>query len=132
MYRRVGEDVEVLIAEQRDRITAALNTRLPKGKIEAGESAEEAAVREVAEETGLHSRIVNPLGSVQYSYDDDDGRVLKEVHFYLLEWVDGDPLEPDGELDRIFWCSMDTAQRKLTFDSERRAMGWARSKLEAN
>ena len=65
VYRRVAGELEVAIAEQRDRVTAALTTRLPKGKIESGETAEEAAVREVAEEIGLESRIVGDLGSVR-------------------------------------------------------------------
>ena len=131
VYRRVAGGVEVVIAEQRDRITAKTTTRLPKGKIDAGETAEEAAVREVAEEIGFRSRVESPLGSVQYYYNDTNGRVSKEVHFFLLEWLDTEPLEPDGEMDRIFWCPIADAQQRLTFESEQRALGWARARLEA-
>jgi 8-oxo-dGTP pyrophosphatase MutT (NUDIX family) len=132
VFRRVGDDVEVVIAEQCDRITAKRTIRLPKGKIDAGESAEQAAVREVVEETGFQARSVNPLGSVQYFYDDAEGRVSKEVHYFLLEWIDAEPLEPDGELDRIYWCSIAEAQRTLTFETEQRAMDWARIQLETS
>ena len=131
VYRRVGGKIEVAIAEQFDRITRARTIRLPKGKIDAGETAEQAAVREVVEETGFQSRVVRPLGSVQYSYDDTDGRVSKEVHYFLLEWIDAEPLEPDGEMDRIYWCPIADAQRNLSFETEQRAMGWARSQLES-
>ena len=130
VYRRTGREVEVAIAEQRDRITRVPTIRLPKGKIDAGETAEQAAVREVVEETGFQSRVVGPLGSVQYFYDDINGRVSKEVHYFLLEWIDAEPHEPDGEMDRVYWCPIAEAQRNLTFETEQRAMGWARSQLE--
>jgi mutator protein MutT len=129
VYRRVGGEVEVVIAEQHDRITAAQTTRLPKGKIDAGETAEEAAVREVAEEIGVRSRVVSSLGSVQYTYDDSDGPVSKEVHFFLMEWVDSEALERDDEMDEIYWLSIAEAQQKLTFESEQRALGWAQAQL---
>ena len=131
VYRRVGGEVEVAIAEQRDRITTNPTIRLPKGKIDEGETAEQAAVREVLEETGFQSRLVSSLGSVQYFYDDSEGRVSKQVHYFLLEWIDAEPSKPDGELDRIYWCSIAEAQRTLTFETEQRAMNWARTQLEA-
>ncbi len=71
---------------------------------------------------------MNPSASV--SPDDADGRVSKEVHYFLLEWVDAEPLERDGEMDRVYWCSIAEAQRKLSFETEQRAMGWARARLE--
>jgi 8-oxo-dGTP pyrophosphatase MutT (NUDIX family) len=132
LYRRVGGEIEVAIAEQRDRITANRTIRLPKGKIDPGETAQQAAVREVVEETGFQSRVVCPLGSAQYFYDDTEGRVSKEVHYFLLEWIDAEPLEPDGEMDRIYWTSIADAQRTLTFETEKRAMDWARAQLEAS
>ena len=132
LYRRVGNEVEVAIAEQRDRITEKRTVRLPKGKMDPGETAEQTAVREVVEETGFQSRVVCSLGSTQYFYDDDEGRVSKEVHYFLLEWIDAEPLEPDGEMDRIYWTSIADAQRSLTFESERRAVDWALAQLEAS
>jgi 8-oxo-dGTP pyrophosphatase MutT (NUDIX family) len=131
VYRRLGGEVEVVIAEQRDRLTSARTIRLPKGKIDAGESAEQAAVREVLEETGFQSRIVKALGSVQYFYDDAEGRVSKEVRYFLLEWIDAEAIEPDGELDRIYWTSIAEAQQTLTFETEQHAMSLARTQLEA-
>ena len=98
VYRRLAGEIEVAIAEQRDRVTAALTTRLPKGKIESGETAEEAAVREVVEEVGLASTVVGDLGSVRYVYNEPSARVTKEVHYFLMEWVPGEPLELDREL----------------------------------
>jgi 8-oxo-dGTP pyrophosphatase MutT (NUDIX family) len=130
VYRRAGDRIEVAIAEQRDRITHQATTRLPKGKIDPGESAEEAAVREVAEEIGLRARIVSPLGSTEYEYTEDSGPILKVVHYFLMEWVPGESLELDGEMDRMVWCAIDDAERELTFGNEQHAVGQARAHFE--
>ena len=130
VYRRVEGEIEVAIAEQRDRITQQTTTRLPKGKIDPGESAVDAAVREVAEEIGIRARVVGALGSVEYDYAEDSERVCKEVHYFLMEWVPGESLELDGEMDRTYWCAIDEAETKLTFETEQRAIGWARAQLE--
>ena len=53
-----------MVGEQTDRLTGARTHRLPKGKIDRRETLEQAALREVLEETGLSARIVSPLGSV--------------------------------------------------------------------
>ncbi len=131
VYRRVEGEFEIAIAEQRDRITHRTTTRLPKGKIDPGESAADAAVREVAEEIGLRARVVAALGSVEYDYAEDSDRVSKEVHYFLMEWVPGESLELDGEMDRTYWCAVDEAEKKLTFETEQRAIAWARAQLEA-
>ncbi len=131
VYRRVAGEFEVAIAEQRDRVTAALTTRLPKGKIESGETAEEAAVREVAEEIGLESRIVGDLGSVRYVYSESSTRVSKQVHYFLMEWVPTEPRELDGEMERVYWCSIPEAQRALSFETEQRVMRGALTQLES-
>ncbi len=132
VYRRVEAGIEVAVAEQRDRITHRTTTRLPKGKIDPGESASDAAVREVAEEIGLRARVVDALGSVEYEYAEDSARVCKEVHYFLMEWVPGESLELDGEMDRTYWCAIDEAEKKLTFETEQRAAGWARAQLETH
>lgn len=96
---------------------------LPKGHLEAGESAEQAAVREVAEETGIQSRIIAPLGSIDYWFAVGGRRVHKVVHHYLLEatgghlTVEGDP---DGEAVEAAWVPLDELGARLAFANERR------------
>ena len=57
---------------------------LPKGTVEAGEEYKETALREVAEESGVHASIIKYVGKSQYSYSIPDDVVEKEVHWYLM------------------------------------------------
>ena len=132
VYRFVDQNpgcIEVAIAEQRDRITQAMTVRLPKGHLEPGETAKQAAVREVREEFGLASRVVGTLGTTQYVYDSGPGPISKQVHLFLMEWIPGDSLPLDGEMERVDWVSLDEAEQRLTFETEQRAIGWARTEL---
>ncbi|MFN7065606.1 MAG: NUDIX hydrolase [Aquificaceae bacterium] len=63
----------------------------PKGLIERGESAEETAIREVFEETGIRGKIALPLGEIRYWYMREGQKIRKRVLFYLMEYVEGEP-----------------------------------------
>jgi 8-oxo-dGTP pyrophosphatase MutT (NUDIX family) len=129
VYRRVKDRIEVALAEERDRLTGAENTRLAKGHLEPGETPEKAAIREVREEIGVSAEIVAPLGSVHYTYVEAGIRVAKEVHFFLMELASGERLPLDGEMDRMFWCSIEQASARLTFETEKRVAERARRAL---
>ena len=131
MFRRLDGGVEVALGAQRDRLTGARTLRLPKGCLEPGESPEQAARREVEEETGLSARIVAPLGSVSYAYREGDDEVCKRVHFFLMEHLGGDPEGRDGELDQILWCEPAAAVERLSFETEREVLVRARERLGA-
>ena len=63
---------------------------LPKGHLEGAETAEQAAVREIAEETGITGRVLRHLATIDYWFAGDDHRVHKVVHHFLLEATGGD------------------------------------------
>ncbi|MAE96125.1 MAG: NUDIX hydrolase [Deltaproteobacteria bacterium] len=121
----------ILIAEQRDWNTGALNLRLPKGHLEPGESLEEAAVREVAEEVGVEARILHALTPVRYAFwhEAERRRVPKVVHYFAMAWVAGDARPLDGEMLRTFWRSAEETERSLSFESERLVVREARALL---
>jgi 8-oxo-dGTP diphosphatase len=88
---------------------------LPKGKLDPGESFEEAALREVEEETGLRCRLVRELPAVKY---DVRGR-LKVVRYWAMEVVDETPFVPDDEVDDVRWLEPQEALALLTYDRDR-------------
>jgi 8-oxo-dGTP diphosphatase len=87
----------------------------PKGKLDEGESYEEAALREVEEETGLICRLVQPCGAT--SYPDAEGRE-KIVRYWLMEPVVGE-FRPNSEIDELRWLTIEDALRVLTYEQDR-------------
>jgi 8-oxo-dGTP pyrophosphatase MutT (NUDIX family) len=113
---------------------------LPKGKIDPGESAAEAAVREVREETGVPGDVVEKLGDVRYTYTANwEGakgeRIFKVVSFFLLTAGRGRIGDIDEamrvEVDEARWLPLDEAQRVLTYKGEREMVTRAIEKLGA-
>jgi 8-oxo-dGTP pyrophosphatase MutT (NUDIX family) len=131
VFRRGADGIEVALGEQRDRLTGETTVRLPKGKPDSGESLEETALREVAEETGLAGRIVGELPSVAYVYHQRGRPVEKTVHFFLMELAEESVGETDGELHRVFWQTLSEAEAALTFATEQQVVAAARAELEA-
>ena len=96
---------------------------LPKGHLEAGESPQEAAVREVAEETGIEAEIIRQLGTIDYWFTGDDRRVHKVVHHFLLEAKSGDittAQDPDQEAEEARWIAVARLADELAFPNERK------------
>ena len=80
-------------------------TGLPKGGMEAGETPEQAAAREVREETGVVAAVREPLGDVRYTYRRGGRRVRKTVHFFLCDYVAGSTEDHDHEVDEARWIA---------------------------
>jgi 8-oxo-dGTP pyrophosphatase MutT (NUDIX family) len=92
---------------------------LPKGHLEEGESAADAALREVREEAGVVGRLVDRLGDVRYWYMRDGRRIAKVVSFFLLEYVGGEVEDHDFEVEQARWIALEDAARDLTYPGER-------------
>lgn len=103
---------------------------LPKGTPDPGESVEETALREVAEETGLQVRILEPLPSIEYAFVQDGTRIHKTVHYFLMEPVGGDLSRHDAEFERVRWVPFDEAPGLLSFPTERELVASAAARLE--
>ena len=91
---------------------------LPKGTPAVGETVEETALREVREETGIEARIVDDLGSIQYSFARRGVRFNKEVRHFLMEAMGGDVTLHDAEYDEARWFAFADAMTQLTYVNE--------------
>lgn len=124
VYRRDGEEIEVILASRRTR-RGGLAWGLAKGGIEPGESLEDAAVREVLEETGYVAEIESSLGDTRYFYVWEDTRIRKTVHFFLMRCIGGDPEDRDDEMEEIRWFPLDRALKRAAYRGEREVLGRA-------
>jgi len=76
-------------------------------------------------------RIVAPLPGIEYWFFDHGARIHKQVAYFLLEYVSGDPADFDAsEVSGAGWFSWDAGIARLTFDNERRVVTRARDLLE--
>ena len=103
---------------------------LPKGHPDRGEDALQAALREVREETGIESTLVEKLGDVRYWYVRKGERRFKVVSFFLLRYRSGSVRDHDHEVKWAGWIPLEDAPGRLTYPGERDIARSALSALE--
>ncbi|HEY0631029.1 MAG TPA: NUDIX domain-containing protein [Thermoleophilaceae bacterium] len=114
------------------RVKGGTVLALPKGQIDAGERAVEAAAREVREEAGVTGELVEKLGDVRYWYQRGGERVLKVVSFFLFRYRSGSVRDHDHEVDSAEWVPLEDAPRLLAYKGEREMAEAALSRLRAD
>ena len=133
VWRRAGGRVEiVLVSRPAEGLWA-----LPKGKPLGGESVEQTALREVAEETGLEVAIDGRsasggrIGTIRYVYGGggEPERVHKEVHHFLMRARGGDVSRHDAEHDLVAWYDIHEAAERMTYANERAIVERAQAAL---
>ena len=105
---------------------------LPKGHPDGSETAEEAATREVFEETGAKVDLIEKLGEVRYSYERNGRRIDKRVAFFLFRYVSGDVADHDHEIEDARWMPLEQAAQELSYEGEREMVGRALSRISAD
>ena len=93
---------------------------LPKGHIELGETAEQTAIREVAEETGIQGSVLAALGSIDYWFVTEGRRVHKTVHHYLMRFLGGELCDEDVEVSEVAWVPVGELPSRLAYADERK------------
>ena len=102
---------------------------LPKGAVAKGETSEQAALREVQEETGLLADIVRPLDTIEYFFRAGDTLIRKRVDFYLMQYVGGALTPQLSEVDDVEWVPLPEAIERASFESEKRLLASALEQL---
>ncbi len=96
---------------------------IPKGHVELGENYLQTAVREIREETGIESKILEKIGEISYSFKIGPKRIKKTVHHYLLQQIGGSLnaySDPTGEVVDVQWFDMGTLEDVLAHENERK------------
>jgi 8-oxo-dGTP pyrophosphatase MutT (NUDIX family) len=124
VIRRMRGRAFVAVVRVREQILA-----LPKGHPDPGESSAEAARREVREEAGLETELVEKLGDIRYWYARDGERVMKIVSFFLFRYRSGSVEDHDHEVEEALWIPLEEAPERLAYRGEREIAETALSRL---
>ncbi|HXH37331.1 MAG TPA: NUDIX hydrolase [Thermoanaerobaculia bacterium] len=104
---------------------------LPKGAVSPGETSEQAALREVQEETGLDAEIVGLLDTIEYFFRAGDTLIKKSVDFYLMRYVGGTLTPQLSEVDDVEWVALPEAILRSSFESEQKVLSLALEQIES-
>lgn len=110
----------LLIARRDLKDQTRLIWSLPKGHIEDGETPEIAAIREVAEETGITSEISRSLGVIDFWFMASGKRIHKTVHHFLFREVSGSLTPQVSEVDDVAWVPLDEVVDRLAYPDEKK------------
>jgi 8-oxo-dGTP pyrophosphatase MutT (NUDIX family) len=107
---------------------------IPKGHLEENETSEQAALREVFEETGLEAEIIAELGEVNYQFIQDGSKISKTVHVYLMQQTGGELTfenDPHKEASELEWVQVSELLARLSHGNEKRIAKMAIELIEA-
>ena len=125
----VRDDQVIVIVPRKRAENGSRVLGLPKGHPDPGESLEQAAAREVLEETGAVADLVDSLGEIHYRYERKGRIVAKTVAFYLFAYRSGDLDDHDEEIASACWMPLREAALALTYEGERQVVAIALSKV---
>ncbi len=106
--------------DHKDATGKRLLWSLPKGHIEEGETPEQAAIREVAEETGITSSITKSLGIIDFWFMAGGKRIHKTVHHFMFTEVSGVLTPQVSEVDEVSWFPLNEIVDRLAYPDEKK------------
>jgi mutator protein MutT len=117
VFNKDGQVLLVSAGSLRDR--SKLHWKFPKGHIEGEETSEEAALREVEEETSIQAEIISKLGDSKYTYILKDEKIFKIVIWFIMKEVSGKPKPQAGEIEEVKWVEAEEALKLLSFSIDK-------------
>jgi 8-oxo-dGTP diphosphatase len=130
-FRKRGKMVEIVIVS----VGEHNRWQLPKGLVDKDETSAEAALREVREEAGIETYMIDLIDKVEYwYYSKRKGKRIrfhKFVYFYLLRYRSGNTEDHDDEVKEARWVNIDTSQHMLTFKSEKEMVARAKEMIKS-
>jgi 8-oxo-dGTP diphosphatase len=120
VFRQNGKKNEIVLIS----VGEEKRWQLPKGLVGKGEDAEAAALREVREEGGVETELLDLIDQIEYWYYSSSRgkriRFHKFVYFYLMRYLSGDVDDHDGEVNEAAWFEINNAVGILAFSSEKK------------
>lgn len=128
-FRQNRSNIEIALIS----VNPGKRRQLPKGLVDAGETPESAALREVSEEAGIQCSLVEKIETIEYWYVGDYKgnrvRFHKFVHFFLMKYLSGDVANHDHEVVEANWVKIEEAAEMLAFKSEKQVVQTAAALL---
>ena len=106
--------------DHKDASRERLLWSLPKGHIEVGETPEQAAIREVREETGITSEITKSIGIIDFWFMAGGKRIHKTVHHFIFKEVSGELTPQITEVDEVSWFPLSEIVERLAYPDEKK------------
>ncbi|MEJ5173024.1 MAG: NUDIX hydrolase [Hydrogenothermaceae bacterium] len=123
VYKKEEDKIYILLIRNKDRYG------FPKGNVERTEKKEDAAVREVKEETGVDAEIEDYLGNVEYWYRSGTDTIHKFVYYYLMKYKGGDINPQKDEIEAAEFVDLEKVNELLSFDKDKKVFELAVKKL---
>lgn len=128
VFRRTDDSFEVALIATKNKTVWTL----PKGIIDKDENPEETAVREIKEETGLTTMVIDVLGerSFWFFLKDKNMKCKKTVKYFLLEYISGNIEDYGWEVDEARWFDIEDALKLVSYKSDMEILQKAKEKLQ--
>lgn len=118
VFKKEGDNILILLCQHSQHHGWVFPKGLIGDHVE-NETKEATAIREVKEETGALGKIIDPLPPTTYWYIWDKEKIKKTVYFFLMEYISGNIIEHDTEMENVEWLPINKVEKRLSYKSDK-------------